>query len=90
MYSVKNISIKRFVILLFQWLIERVNFLVDVMVTNIRETSRSFNTGICEQYNVILTNVSVHPENTEELVKLKNYVENLKCGELLQLKVFYK
>jgi hypothetical protein len=34
--------------------------------------------------------VSVHPENTEELVKLKNYVENLKCGELLQLKVFYK
>ncbi|XP_052058680.1 dynein axonemal heavy chain 3-like isoform X1 [Mytilus californianus] len=69
-----------------KWLIERVNFLTDVMVTNIKEMSKTFNTGICEQYNTILTKVSVHPENTEELVRLKNYVENLKCGELLQLK----
>lgn len=49
--------------------------------------SRDFNKGICRQYDTIVKRVAQQAENTEELVQMQNYVENLKVGELLQLKV---
>lgn len=57
------------------------------MVTNICNMSRDFNKGICRQYDTIVKRVAQQAENTEELVQMQNYVENLKVGELLQLKV---
>ena len=57
------------------------------MVTNICNTSRVFNQGICSQYKNIVKKLAEQAENTEALVNLQNYVENLKVGELLQLKV---
>jgi dynein heavy chain len=57
------------------------------MVTNIANRSRNFNKGICKQYDTMVKKVAQQAENTEELVQMQNYVENLKVGELLQLKV---
>ena len=73
--------------LCWQWLIKRARHLIDIMVTNICNMSRGFNKGICKQYDTIVKRVAQQAENTEELVQMQNYVENLKVGELLQLKV---
>ncbi|XP_065937642.1 dynein axonemal heavy chain 3 isoform X7 [Magallana gigas] len=69
-----------------QWLIKRARYLIGIMVTNICNMSRDFNKGICRQYDTIVKRVAQQAENTEELVQMQNYVENLKVGELLQLK----
>ncbi|XP_069141245.1 dynein axonemal heavy chain 3-like isoform X4 [Argopecten irradians] len=69
-----------------KWLIDRARYLIEILVTNIMDTSHKFNRGICKQYDTIVKSVAMQAENTEELVKLKNYVESLKCGELLELK----
>lgn len=61
--------------------------MIGIMVTNICNMSRDFNKGICKQYDTIVKRVAQQAENTEELVQMQNYVENLKVGELLQLKV---
>lgn len=70
-----------------QWLIDRARYLIEILVTNIMETSHKFNRGICKQYDTIVKSVAMQAENTDELVKLKNYVENLKVSELLELRV---
>ncbi|KAK7495478.1 hypothetical protein BaRGS_00013176, partial [Batillaria attramentaria] len=69
-----------------QWLIDKARALVQVMVTKIMETSDKFNRGICGQYDGIVKKSSYQAENTRELVQLQDYVENLKVGELLELK----
>ena len=72
---------------MFQWLIDKARELVDVMVKKIMETSDKFNRGICRQYDTIVKKSSCQAENTKELVDLIEYVESLKVGELLELKV---
>ena len=57
------------------------------MVKKIMETSDKFNRGICSQYDTIVKKSSYQAENTKELVDLIEYVESLKVGELLELKV---
>lgn len=57
------------------------------MIDNIVVTSRKFNRGICTQYDQIVFKITRQSENTAELVTLQDYVENLWCKELLQLKV---
>ncbi|ESO88893.1 hypothetical protein LOTGIDRAFT_125424 [Lottia gigantea] len=69
-----------------EWLIERARSLIDKMVSNIMTTSVEFNRAICDQYKQIVKNNAKHAETTEELVELQNYVENLKIGELYELK----
>ena len=57
------------------------------MVQKIMDTSDKFNRGICHQYDVIVKKSSYQAENTKELVDLIAYVESLRVGELLELKV---
>ncbi|XP_076448252.1 dynein axonemal heavy chain 3-like [Babylonia areolata] len=69
-----------------QWLITKARELINVMVTKIMETSDRFNRGICKQYDTIVKKSSYQAENTKELVDLITYVEELKVGEMLELK----
>ncbi|XP_067685210.1 dynein axonemal heavy chain 3-like [Haliotis asinina] len=69
-----------------KWLIDRARSLIDIMVNKIIATSLNFNRGICKQYDQIVKNSAQQATNTEELVRLIDYVENLKVGELLELK----
>ena len=72
---------------LLQWLIDTGRKYINTMVTKIAETSNKFNRQICLQYDNIVKRTSYQAENTRELVELIDYVERLKCGEMLQLLV---
>ncbi|KAL5013226.1 hypothetical protein ScPMuIL_007496 [Solemya velum] len=69
-----------------KWLVKRARFLIDLMVTSIMETSRKFNRSICTQYDGIVRKISQQASTTDELVSLQEYVEELSCRELLELK----
>lgn len=57
------------------------------MTNNIANISRKFNRDICKRFDVILKNIMAQSETTEELVKQTQYVENLRSGELMDLRV---
>ncbi|XP_055958183.1 dynein axonemal heavy chain 3 [Patella vulgata] len=69
-----------------KWLIDRARSLIDTMVTNIMTTSVEFNRSICDQYKLIVKKNAQHAETTESLVEMQEYVENLRMGELYELK----
>ncbi|PVD24893.1 hypothetical protein C0Q70_15383 [Pomacea canaliculata] len=69
-----------------QWLIDKARDLNNIMVRKIMDTSDKFNRQICSQYDTIVKRSSYQAENTQELVKLQDYVEGLRVGELLELK----
>ena len=68
-------------------MIQRARDLSLVMVNNIVNHSRKFNRAICTQYDNIVRRITAQSERTEELVKQIDYVENLRVGELLELRV---
>ena len=72
-----------------QWLVNRARDLAQTLIDNIVSTSRNFNRGICNQYDVIVKRITAQSETVEELVKQQDYVENLCVGELLDLRVGY-
>ena len=57
------------------------------MISNIARISRKFNKGICVQYDGIVKKITMQSETTEELVKQTKYVEDLRVGELVELRV---
>ena len=65
----------------------RAREIISQMVQKVLDTSDVFNRGICCQYDAIVTKCSYQAEDTKELVDLTDYVEYLKVGELLELKV---
>ena len=71
-------------------MIQRARDLSLVMVNNIVNHSRKFNRAICTQYDSIVRRITAQSEKTEELVKQIDYVENLRVGELLELRVLMK
>ena len=73
--------------ILHQWLIERSRALADKMVANIARISRKFNKAICVQFDGIVKKITAQSETTEELVKQTKYVEDLRVGELMELRV---
>ena len=68
-------------------MIQRARDLSLAMVNNIVNHSRKFNRAICTQYDNIVRRITAQSEKTEELVKQIEYVENLRVGELLELRV---
>ena len=68
-------------------MIQRARDLSLVMVNNIVNHSRKFNRAICTQYDNIVRRITAQSKRTEELVKQIDYVENLRVGELLELRV---
>ena len=73
--------------LIFKWLVNRARSLAQVLITNVVNLSRKFNQGIRSQYDTIVRKITHQAESTEELVKLQDYTENLRVGELLDLRV---
>ena len=71
----------------FQWLVDRARSLIATMTGNIAKISRKFNRDICTKYDTILKNIMALSETTEDLVKQTAYVENLRTGELMVLRV---
>lgn len=70
-------------------MVDRSRHLVKRMVDTIVATSEKFNRNICKQYDGIVKNITKQSEKTDELVAQMKYVESLRAGELLQLKVSY-
>ena len=71
-------------------MIDRSRHLVQRMVNSIIATSEKFNRSICKQYDNIVKKITEQSESTDQLVKQMKYVEGLRVGELLQLKVSCK
>ena len=68
-------------------MIDRARHLVQRMVDKIIATSEKFNRSICKQYDNIVKKITIQSETTDQLVQQMKYVESLRAGELLQLKV---
>lgn len=71
-----------------QYLVERANELVKVLVDDAARRSRLFNRAICTRYDNIVRHVTTQAENTRQLVELQDYIEKLHVGELLLLQVW--
>ena len=56
------------------------------MVNNIALISRKFNKGLCSAYDKIVRKIAAQSDNTDELVTQMKYVEDLRIGELINLK----
>ena len=76
-----------FTVTFLQWMIDRARHLIQRMVNNIISVSEKFNRNICKQYDSIVKKITEQSETTDQLVKQMKYVESLRAGELLQLKV---
>ena len=70
-------------------MIDRARHLIQRMVNNIISVSEKFNRNICKQYDSIVKKITEQSETTDQLVKQMKYVESLRAGELLQLKVSF-
>ena len=73
----------------FQFLITRANMLAQKILDQITTNSFYFNKKICNQYEEILNKINSITHDTDELVELSNYIDNLRFGPLLSLKVSY-
>ena len=70
-----------------QFLINRANQLSQMIINQITENSFHFNKRICSQYDEIVNKINGVAHDTDELVALSNYIDNLRFGPLLSLKV---
>lgn len=70
-----------------QFLINRANQLSQMIIDQITENSFHFNKRICSQYDEIVNKINGVAHDTDELVALSNYIDNLRFGPLLSLKV---
>lgn len=61
--------------------------LANVMTNKVMVNSRKFNRAVCTQFDGIVRKITAQSETTESLVKQQEYVENLRVGELLELRV---
>ena len=66
---------------------KRASDLVNIMLTRLTKRSYQFNRSICHQYDQIVNRITSPTKTTEELVELEDYIDNLRTGPLLKLKV---
>lgn len=57
------------------------------MLMKLTRQSVQFNRAICAQYDQIVIRITTSAKTTDELVDLENYIEQLRSGALLKLKV---
>jgi dynein heavy chain len=67
-------------------LIGRANSLVQKVIDQVADTHRKQNQIICEQYEKISAKLMKTPQDTEELVELTKYVEEVKDREIAMLR----
>ncbi len=61
--------------------------LADKILNQVVENSFNFNKKICTQYEDIVTKINSAAQSTDELVELTNFIENLRFGPLMSIKV---
>jgi dynein heavy chain len=69
-----------------QELAQKANALIQRLVDQIADTNRKTNLSICEQYEKISAKAMKLPVDTEELVELMKYVDNVKEKEIVNLR----
>jgi dynein heavy chain len=69
-----------------QELAQKANALIQRLVDQIADTNRKTNLSICEQYEKISAKAMKLPVDTEELVDLMKYVDNVKENEIVKLR----
>ena len=57
------------------------------MTSKLTRKSFDFNRSICHQYDYIVNRITSSSKNTDELVDLEKYIDNLRSGPLVHLKV---
>ncbi|KAJ3222668.1 Dynein heavy chain 3, axonemal [Clydaea vesicula] len=67
-------------------LVQKANSLIQRLVDQVADMNRKTNLSICEQYEKISAKAMKLPSDTEELVDLMKYVENVKVKEVVNLK----
>ena len=70
-----------------QFLVSRADDLVSMMTSKLTRKSFDFNRSICHQYDYIVNRITSSSKNTDELVDLEKYIDNLRSGPLIHLKV---
>ena len=65
----------------------KANELADNLVQQVTDNSFLYSKNICSQYEDIVARINSVPEDTDELVELTDYIDNLRFGPLLSLKV---
>ena len=65
----------------------RASNLASMMTSKLRKKSFDFNRSVCHQYDYIVNRITSFAKTTDELVDLEKYIDNLRSGPLLQLKV---
>ena len=60
---------------------------MNIMLRKLTKKSYQFNRSICHQYDVIVNCITTSSKTTDELVELEKYIDNLRTGPLLHLKV---
>lgn len=84
------IKIEKSIILFFycfKGLVERARSLGQIFTNDVSSKSSKFNREICTQYDNIVRNITRQSVTVSELVKQIDYVDGLRVGELLQLRV---
>ena len=71
----------------FQYLMLRASDLVSMMTSKLVRRSFDFNRSICHQYDHIVSRITSTAKTTDELVDLEKYIDNLRSGPLVHLKV---
>lgn len=74
-------------VFLFQYLMLRASDLVSMMTSKLVRRSFDFNRSICHQYDHIVSRITSTAKTTDELVDLEKYIDNLRSGPLIHLKV---
>ena len=78
-----------FVKICFQYLVLRARDLASLMTSRLIKKSFEFNRSICQQYDYIVNRITSSAKTTEELVDLEKYIDNLRSGPLVHLRVCY-
>lgn len=65
----------------------RADDLVSMMTSKLTRKSFDFNRSICHQYDYIVNRITSSSKTTDELVDLEKYIDNLRSGPLVHLKV---
>ena len=76
-----------FVKIFFQYLVLRARDLASLMTSKLIKKSFEFNRSICQQYDYIVNRITSSAKTTEELVDLEKYIDNLRSGPLVHLRV---
>ncbi|EMP26908.1 hypothetical protein UY3_15985 [Chelonia mydas] len=71
----------------FHWMIDHTRQLANIIINKVATTSEKYNRKIYQQCDAIVTKIISITESTFAILELQNYVDVLRRGALVQLKV---